>query len=321
MKKVLVLGKIVDSGLEILRGAPKVDYIELPQHAPDLMEYVPTADAIIVRMTKITAEVISAAPNLKIVARHGVGFEAVDVPALTASGVPLAIVGNVNALAVAEHTLAMMLGMAKKLRPYDIATRTGDFSISDSFSATELYGKTILLAGFGRIGQEVAQRCKAFGMTVVISDPFVQASVVESAGYKFASNFKVALSSADWVSIHIPKTPETENFISAQEMAAMKQGSYLVNVSRGGMVDEVALSHALKSGHLRGAALDVFDPEPPGVDNPLFELENFLVSPHCGAFTEECAQRMSSACASNVLAAFEGNLDPALIVNKEVLKN
>ncbi|MBT7487056.1 MAG: hydroxyacid dehydrogenase, partial [Rhodospirillales bacterium] len=260
-------------------------------------------------------------PNLKIVARHGVGYERIDVPALTAKGIPLALVGNVNALAVAEHTLAMMLTVAKKFLPYDKATRTGNFGISDSFSATELSGKTILLAGFGRIGQEVAQRCKAFGMDVLIADPFVQAADVEAAGYRFTGDFKAALPEVDWVSIHIPKTPETENFIAAPEMAAMKEGAYLVNVSRGGMVDEAALYEALKSGHLRGAALDVFEPEPPGVDNPLFELDNFLASPHCGAFTEECAQRMSSACAHNVLAAFAGNLDPAVVVNKEVLEN
>ena len=321
MKKVLVLGKIVDAGLEILRAAPDVEYIELPQHAPDLMEHVPDADAIIVRMTAITADVVATAPKLKIVARHGVGFEKVDVPALTAKGIPLALVGNVNALAVAEHTLAMMLTVAKKFLPYDKATRTGNFGISDSFSATELNGKTILLAGFGRIGQEVAQRCKAFGMDVLIADPFVQAADVEAAGYRFTGDFKSALPEADWVSIHIPKTPETENFIAAPEMASMKAGAYLVNVSRGGMVDEAALYEALKSGHLRGAALDVFEPEPPRVDNPLFELDNFLASPHCGAFTEECAQRMSSACAHNVLAAFEGKLDPAFVVNKEVLKS
>ncbi|MBT3905609.1 MAG: hydroxyacid dehydrogenase [Rhodospirillaceae bacterium] len=321
MKKVLVLGKIVDAGLEILRAASDVEYIELPQHAPDLMEHVPDADAIIVRMTAITEDVVAAAPNLKIVARHGVGYERIDVPALTAKGIPLALVGNVNALAVAEHTLAMMLTVAKKFLPYDKATRTGNFGISDSFSATELSGKTILLAGFGRIGQEVAQRCKAFGMDVLIADPFVQAADVEAAGYRFTGDFKAALPEVDWVSIHIPKTPETENFIAAPEMAAMKEGAYLVNVSRGGMVDEAALYEALKSGHLRGAALDVFEPEPPGVDNPLFELDNFLASPHCGAFTEECAQRMSSACAHNVLAAFAGNLDPAVVVNKEVLEN
>ena len=321
MKKVLVLGKIVDAGLEILRAASDVEYIELPQHAPDLMEHVPDADAIIVRMTAITEDVVAAAPNLKIVARHGVGYERIDVPALTAKGIPLALVGNVNALAVAEHTLAMMLTVAKKFLPYDKATRTGNFGISDSFSATELNGKTILLAGFGRIGQEVAQRCKAFGMDVLIADPFVQAADVEAAGYRFTGDFKAALPEVDWVSIHIPKTPETENFIAAPEMAAMKEGAYLVNVSRGGMVDEAALYEALKSGHLRGAALDVFEPEPPGVDNPLFELDNFLASPHCGAFTEECAQRMSSACAHNVLAAFAGNLDPAVVVNKEVLEN
>jgi D-3-phosphoglycerate dehydrogenase len=320
MKKVLVLGKIHDAGLQILRDAADVDFTELAEHVPEIFDHLPDTDAIIVRMTKIDRKVIDAAPKLQLVARHGVGYEAVDVAALTARKIPLALVGNVNATAVAEHTLAMMLAMAKKLVPYDRATRNGNFKIRDSFSQTELLKKTVLVAGFGRIGREVAQRCAAFGMTVVIADPFVPAEEIEKAGYRPAENFRAALPRADYVSIHVPKTPETENLITAKEIATMKDGAFIVNVSRGGMVNEHDLCRALSSGKLAAAALDVFEPEPPKPDNPLFKLDNLVVSPHCGAFTVECGQRMAEVCARNVLAVFGGTLDPALVVNKEVLK-
>ena len=269
-------------------------------------------------MTKIDQKVIDTAPNLKIVARHGVGYEAVDVPALTAQKIPLALVGNVNATAVAEHTLAMMLAMAKKLVPYDNATRSDNFKIRDSFSQTELLNKRILIVGFGRIGREVAQRCAAFGMTVMIADPFVTTEDVKKAGYQPVDDFRKALPDADYVTIHVPKTPETENLITAKEIETLKDGAFLVNVSRGGMINEGDLCDALASGKLAAAALDVFEPEPPKPGNPLFKLDNIVISPHCGAFTVECGQRMAEVCARNVLAVFAGNLDLSLVVNKEV---
>ncbi len=319
MKKVLVLGKIHNAGLQILRDAPDVEFTELAEHVPEIFDHLPETYAIIVRMTKINQEVVDAAPNLKIVARHGVGYEAVDVDALTARKIPLALVGNVNATAVAEHTLAMMLAMAKKLVAYDNATRDGNFKIRDSFSQTELLNKKVLVAGFGRIGREVAQRCAAFGMTVLISDPFVSAEDVKKAGYEPVEDFHKALPDADYVSIHVPKTPETENLITAKEISTMKDGAFIVNVSRGGMVNESDLCEALSSGKLAAAALDVFDPEPPEANNPLFKLDNIVISPHCGAFTVECGQRMAEVCARNVLAVFDGKLDPSLVVNKDIL--
>ena len=319
MKKVLVLGKIHDVGLQILRDASDVEFVELAEHVPELFDHLPDTDAIIVRMTKIDQKVIDTAPNLKIVARHGVGYEAVDVPALTAQKIPLALVGNVNATAVAEHTLAMMLAMAKKLVPYDNATRSDNFKIRDSFSQTELINKRILIVGFGHIGREVAQRCAAFGMTVMIADPFVTTEDVKKAGYQPVDDFRKALPDADYVTIHVPKTSETENLITAKEIETLKDGAFLVNVSRGGMINEGDLCDALASGKLAAAALDVFEPEPPKPGNPLFKLDNIVISPHCGAFTVECGQRMAEVCARNVLAVFAGNLDLSLVVNKEVL--
>lgn len=318
MPSVLVLGKIHQAGIDRLKAADCA-IAELSDHSADLMAHVHRADAIIVRMTRIDSTVIGAAPKLRIVARHGVGYEAVDVAALTARGIPLALVGDVNSGAVAEHTLALMLGLAKRLVTYDRATRDGNFAIRDTFSARELAGKTVLVVGFGRIGREVAKRCACFGMSVIAADPFVDASAVEAAGYAHVSDFHDALGRADYITVHVPKVPGADYLIGGPELAAMKPEAAVLNLSRGGVVDETALREALRAGRLRGAALDVFEDEPPKPDNPLFALDSVIASPHCAAFTEECVRRMALACAANVLAAFEGKLDPELVVNREVL--
>ncbi len=318
MPSVLVLGKIHQAGINRL-GEAGCAVRELPDHPADLLSCVADADAIIVRMTRIDAAAIEAAPGLQVVARHGVGYEAVDVESLTARGIPLALVGDVNSGAVAEHTLALMLGLAKRLTVYDRATRQGDFAVRDSFSARELSGKTVLVIGFGRIGREVARRCACFGMSVIAADPFVEPSTVDAAGYTHVSDFRSALDRADYVTIHVPKPPGADYLIGAPEIAALKPEAAVLNLSRGGVIDESALREALLAGRLRGAALDVFEDEPPASDNPLFALDSVIVSPHCAAFTEECARRMALACAENVLAAFDGRLDPELVVNRQVL--
>lgn len=317
--KVLILGKIHDGGLQMLRDAGGLEIREMKEHVPEIFDELTDTDAIIVRMTKITRDMAAAAPNLRIVARHGVGYEAVDVDALTDHGVPLTITGDVNSVAVAEHTLALMLALAKQVVTYDRAIRNDNFAIRDGFDSTELFGKIVLLAGFGRIGRASAQRAAAFGMRVMIADPFVTKEQVEAEGYIHATDFRAVLPVADYVCIHVPKTPETTNLISKDELKSMKPSAYILNVSRGGIVDEVALHTALKEGWIRGAGLDVFDPEPPQPDNPLLKLDNIVVSPHCGAFTQECAQRMAEACAKSVLDALEGNYDSALVINKEAL--
>ena len=317
--KVLILGKIHDGGLQMLRDYGGLEIRELREHVSEIFDELSDTDAIIVRMTKITREVVASAPNLRIVARHGVGYEAVDVDALTDHGVPLTITGDVNSVAVAEHTLALMLVLAKQVVTYDRAVRNNNFAIRDGFDSTELSGKVVLLVGFGRIGRASAQRAAAFGMRVVVADPFVTKEQVEAEGYSYTTDFRGVLPDADYVCIHVPKTPDTTNLISKDELKAMKPSAHLLNVSRGGIVDEEALYMALKEGWIRGAGLDVFDPEPPKPDNPLLKLDNIVVSPHCGAFTEECAQRMAEACAQSVLDAMEGKYDRALVINKEAL--
>lgn len=320
MSKVLVLGKIHQAGIDLLRRDSSLAVTALPDHSPRLIEEVSDADAIIVRMTPVGEGVIAAAPRLRVVARHGVGYDTIDVAALTRRGIPLAVVGDVNSGAVAEHALALMLAMAKRIVIQDQAVRDGRFDIRDGFAATELAEKVLLVVGFGRIGREVARLCSCFGMRVLVADPYVDASTISAAGYEYVADFRARLSDADYLSIHVPKSNDTSHLIGSGEIAAMKAGACLVNVSRGGIVDEAALTEALESGHLRAAALDVFDPEPPKPDNPLFRLDSVVLSPHSGAFTQECGRRMAVVCARNVLAALTGTLNADLVVNRVGLR-
>ena len=293
--------------------------IERPDNPPDLLTLASETDAIIVRTTRIDRPVIAAAGMLKLVARHGVGYDAVDVDALSERNIPLALVGDVNSTAVAEHALALMLDVAKFTTAYDRAIRQGEFRIRDRFAAVELSGRTVLIIGLGRIGRKVAALCRAFGMTVLGSDPFVSSEDAERLGITSVEDWRQRLPYVDVVTIHAPKLPGEGFLIGADELRAMKPGAILINVSRGGMVDEAALIQALDKGRLMGAGLDVFEREPLPADDPLARHPWVVLSPHSAAFTQDCARRMSLACAENVIACSDGKLDPALVVNLQVL--
>lgn len=317
--QIAIFGKINEAGIERLQAANRFTLIERPDHADDRLAVAARADAIIVRMTKIDEELIDAAPNLAFVARHGVGYDTVDVEALTRRGIPLALTGDVNSGAVAEHTLALMLALAKRIPVYDDAVRTGQFSIRDSFSACELEGHNVLVVGFGRIGRKVAKLCDAFGMAVLVADPFVDAGAIETLGYRLAGDLDSALEQADFVSIHVPKGPDTVHLIGKAQIARMRRGAFLINVARGGLVDEAALLAALDADQIGGAALDVFEIEPPPGDSPLLKHPAMVLTPHSAAFTRQCSARMALACADNVIAFASDRVDPELVVNPETL--
>lgn len=319
MQRVLVLGRIHQAGIERLTEAGRFDIVERPDNPPDLKALVPDVDAIIVRTTRIDRPLIAAAGRLTLVARHGVGYDAVDVDALSERNIPLALVGDVNSTAVAEHALALMLDVAKFTTAYDRAIRQGEFRIRDRFAAVELSGRTVLIIGLGRIGRKVAALCRAFGMTVIGSDPFVSRGDAEALGVTLVEDWREQLPSVDVVTVHAPKLPGEGFLIGERELQAMKRGSILINVSRGGMVDEAALIRALDEGRLMGAGLDVFEREPLPPDDPLARHPAVVLSPHSAAFTQDCARRMSLACAENVIACHDGKLDPALVVNAQVL--
>lgn len=315
MPHILVAGKLHAAGLERLKDAKDmtftlVDEVSLESYLP----HVGAADAVVLRTQPMTADVIAAAPSLKIVSRHGVGYDAVDVAALNARGIPLAIVGDVNSRAVAEHTLMLMLATARKAAQHDAAIRRGEWNVRNRFETVELDGKTLLLVGFGRIGRRVAELAGAFGMAVAAYDPFVKPEVMAKHGVRPEAVLVKALANADYVSLHMPGSTAGA-VIWEEEIRAMKPGAILINAARGGLVDEDALDQALRDGRLAGAGLDVFKSEPPAPDHPLLANERVLLSPHAAGLTAECAARMAVASVQNVLDHFAGRLDPALVVN------
>lgn len=315
MPHILVAGKLHPAGLDRLKAAADITFTLVEEISLDsYLPHVGEADAVVLRTQPMTAEVIAAAPRLKIVSRHGVGYDAVDVTALTARGIPLCIVGDVNSRAVAEHTLMLMLATARKAAQHDAAVRRGDWNVRNRFETVELDGKNLLLVGFGRIGRRVAELGRAFGMAVTAYDPFVAPDVMAKHGVRPAADLVKALGSADYVSLHMPGSTAGA-VIFAEEIAAMKPAAILINAARGGLVDEDLLDRALREGRLGGAGLDVFKAEPPAPDHPLLTNEKVVLSPHAAGLTAECAARMAVASVQNVLDHFAGRLDPALVVN------
>lgn len=317
---VLVVDTIHDVGQSQFDARDDIEttVLELPSEE-ELLAHVGTADAIAVRTTKISRKVIEAAPSLKVVSRHGVGYDSVDVACLTERGIPLCVAATSNAVSVAEHAMFMILALAKQSVAFDHATRSGDFWIKLGMGAQDIADKSLLIAGFGRIGSRTAKRALAFDMKVSVYDPYVDDDVIKAAGCTPVANFDAALPAMDFVTLHCPKSAETVNMISKAQLTAMKPTAVLVNTARGGLVDEDALYDALTSGTIAGAGIDVFAIEPPKPEHPLFQLENIIVSPHSAGVTEQSILRMASQTAENVLNVLDGKPNPDTIINKEVL--
>jgi D-3-phosphoglycerate dehydrogenase len=292
--------------------------------APDfteatLIKEVADAAGFLVRTAEIPASVINAGKVLKVIARHGVGYDSIDMKAATARKIPVCITPRANALSVAEHVLALMLALAKRIIPFDAATRKNEWEIRNSYSAFDLDGKTLGIIGMGRIGMLVCQKAQAaFNMTVLAYDSLVPKEAMEKAGAKVVAIPEI-LHASDFVTLHVPSTPETKGLIGAAQLKAMKRSAYLINCARGPIVDEGALVKALKDGTIAGAGLDVFDPEPPKADNPLFGLPNVILSPHSAGLTVECVIRMATHAAQAIIDVLEGRR-PEGVVNPEVFK-
>ena len=315
MVHILVVGPIHSAGVERLASAPGVSFklidgVSAQSYAP----YVGDADAILIRTQPLPADVIAKAAKLKIVSRHGVGFDAVDVPALNARAIPLAIVGDVNSRAVAEHTLMLMLAAARRTVSHDRAAREGHWDIRNRFETVELDGRNLLILGFGRIGRRVAELAKAFGMQVSAHDPFVTAEAMRNVGVKHAASLPAALKNSDFVSLHIPLSPQGPR-IGESELALMKPTAIIVNAARGGLIDEAALDKALREGRLAAAGIDVLAEEPPRPGHALLSNDRVTISPHAAGLTVDCAARMALSSVQNILDFFASGLDPSLVVN------
>ncbi len=278
--------------------------------------------AVTLRTTPCDRAFLQAAPNLEVVARFGVGFDSVDVAALSERGIPLLIAGESNSRSVAEHAVFLMMALAKHALHFHDTVRRRRFQerLGTARENLELFGKRLLIIGFGRIGTRTTSICRALGMTIDVLDPYVDAAVVERAGARRVEHLADALRAADFVSIHCPRNAETEGMIDAAALGCMKPSAILVNTARGGIIDEVALADTLRRNGIRAAGLDVFDVEPPPDDHPLLDFENVLFSPHVAGITGESMRAMAEVTCQNILDAFDGRIRPDRIVNPEVLE-
>lgn len=317
MGKIVITDALQPAALEVLAQRPDivVERAFGTRSEDELAGRVGDADAILVGLTPITAKVIDSAPNLKVVSRRGVGYDNVDLAALRRRRIPLAIVGTANASSVAEHTLFFILALAKQVMAYDRAARNGNWGFRESMVAVDVLEKTLFLIGLGRVGQAVASRAAALGMKVMAYDPVVNPEVRRTtAQVHFVETLREGLAVCDFLSVHVPLTPETRDLIGAEELALMKPSAFVISTARGGIINEAALVDALSNGRIRGAALDVFVEEPLPTSHPLVTLENVILSPHTAALTRECANRMDRVAAQNCIDAIDGRLNPALIV-------
>jgi len=320
-KTVLIDGEVHPNALALLDARDDVEIVKVKlEDAVALAEAVTAANGILARSARITSELIASANGLQVVSRHGVGYDRVDVDALTGRNIPLAVTGTANSPSVAEHALMFMLGCAKRLRPTDRRTREGDFlKARQELGRVELLNKKVLIIGFGRIGKIVSRRCQGFDMQILACDPYIDQQVIRDAGATPVDDFRDALSDVDFLTVHIPLSDETKDLIGPAELAKMKRTAILVNCARGGIVNETALYDALREDRLFGAGIDVFAIEPTPSDHPLFTLDNVLVNPHAAASAIECLERMGVQAAQNILDQFDGKLDPQMVINSEVL--
>jgi D-3-phosphoglycerate dehydrogenase len=263
---------------------------------------------------------IEAAPNLKIVSRHGVGVDSIDLGAATDRGVIVATVGLANAPSVVEHTLALMLALAKRIPEFDRAVRGGDYNVRMKLDAQDIAGRSVLIIGLGRIGSRLAKALGALGMKCLGVDPAYSAAQIEAMGCEPVADFRSALPRADFVTVHCPLQDDTRDMIGAAELALMKPSAYVINCARGGIVNEAALLDALNSGRIKGAALDVQVSEPPPPDDPLLACDRLILTPHSAAATAEGMVRMAATVAQNVLDFFDGRLPESHVANPQVLR-
>jgi D-3-phosphoglycerate dehydrogenase len=322
IRKLLLPTEMARAGWAVLDGRADIQPVAFSPAttAAELRAELATASGIALWGRPFTAADVAAAPHLQAVSRIGVGYDAVDVPALTARGIPLLIAGTANSVSVAEQALFFMFWLAKAGSVMDSVVREGRWGDKFATKLWDLYGKTLVIVGFGRIGTRLAARCLALEMTVLVHDPFVAPDMIAARGCIAAPDLDAALARADFVSIHCPKRPDTVGMFDAARLARMKPSAFLVNTARGGIIDEAALHAALVSGRLAGAGLDVFDREPTPADNPVLHLPNVISAPHMAGVTQEALDRMAVNAVRNLVAVLDGRPPHENVVNKEVLR-
>ena len=319
--RVAILGTIHPKGLEFLREND-LEVIEVKNFEnQSLKEELKFVDAILLRTLKLDRDILQHCNNLKIISRHGVGYDNVDLDFLNERKIALGITSTSNAVSVSEHVMSFFIYLTKNLSLSDSYVKQGNFyKRSELPDIYELYEKKVLIMGFGRIGKEVAKRCQGFDMETYVYDPFLDSDYIKEKNC-IPIEKDYGLDIADFVSIHLPLNKNTKNFISQKELELMKKSTVLVNTSRGGIVNENDLYQALKSKKIRGAGMDVFISEPPESNHPFFQLNNILLTPHNAALTLECRRRMSLEASENIFYFLKNmpELNEENLVNKKFL--
>ena len=319
--KVAVLGKVDQKGLSFLKENEfkviEIENFEI-QNLKEQLKYV---DGILLRTTRLDKEILQHCDNLKIISRHGVGYDNVDLDFLNENKIALSITSTSNAVSVAEHVLSFFIYLTKNLTLSDSLVKEGNFEKRSQLpNFFELYKKKVLIIGFGRIGKEVAKRCLGFDMEIYVYDPFLDNEIIiRNQCIPIEKNQGLAI--ADFITIHLPLNRDTKNFISQTELNLMRKNSILVNTSRGGIVNENDLCIALESRKIQGAGMDVFVSEPPESNHPFFKLDNILLTPHNAALTLECRERMSLEASQNIVFFLNNmsELNVENLVNKKYL--
>jgi D-3-phosphoglycerate dehydrogenase / 2-oxoglutarate reductase len=323
MPKILIVEHIHPAGEALLAQAGELVF-PAPQNAQGILAAVGDCDALVVRNTRITRSILEAGPRLRVVGRHGVGYDSVDIAAAGTLGIPVVYTPAANTESVAEIAVGFLILLGRRIHRAHAAMQTGEL-LSDTVTLSvmaqrrglasfDLWGKTLGIVGIGRIGSAVARKMiAAFNLRVLGYDPYLDAATLAGYGVEKVERLEEMLPRCDFVSLHCPGGAETYHMLNANRLASMKPGAYLINTARGSVIDEPALVAVLESGHLGGAALDVYDPEPPLPGNPLLRMDNVIVTPHFCAMTEESLYNMGVAVAQGVLDVLSGRLPRYLV--------
>ncbi len=316
MPKIGILEKIDEAGIKLLDNHPNFQYEIIEDVSKkNLIKELPKFDGLTLRVVKLNSEILSNCKKLKVISRHGVGYDNVDLDYLKKNKITLLITATANAVAVAEHVMYMILSLSKGITSYDTAVRSGNFKENISKIETyELYKKEILIAGFGRIGKNLIKRCLGFEMKVNVYDPFIDKEIIKSFGGEKIDNINTAVKTSDFISIHMPLNSKTKNLIDLKMLKNMKKNTIIINTARGGVINENDLDFALKEKIIFAAGLDVFEKEPPDTNNPLLKNNRVLLSPHSATFTKECKYRMGIETAQNIIDFFENKINKSMLV-------
>ena len=319
MTKVALIGEFHEAGKKILEENNINYFSTFDYDFENLKNCLSDCDAIGIRTAKLPAEVLSHCSKLKIVARHGVGYDSVDLNYLNTKKIPLAITGTSNAVSVAEHVITMFLSLSRRIIDCHNLVRDGEYVNKTLIQKTvELFNKKVLIIGYGRIGKEVAKRLSSFDCEILIHDPILESKNTDVSPYKFV-DLETGLKNANFITIHIPLLENTKNLISKNEFSIMKNDTIIVNTSRGGIVNQEDLKLALEEEKILGAGLDVFTNEPPDSDDPILSAKNIIFTPHNAALTLECRTRMSIETIENILSHINNNTNIDNIINKNIL--